>query len=296
VLQHSDVEDGNIENLNFTIADVPDGCMGQDVETFDESSFAAIGQSPIGNRNGVAASTDNGITWDWFNITELKTQARYGAFPSTTTWYVAAGQFPDGSDEAELSGLKLVRSISQDTHIVQDAKTGEVKPLIHRFTSAADSADVYAFAAQIVKSTDGGATWTSQFYKHGFYFNQIGCSSETHCCAVAGGGDNFPGTRIMCTWDGTNWNTTFVNSNQYVTAIGMTFVSENEGWVSGGDMQGFKGSYWHTLDGGNTWTELTVDGVYGMDLSFPTATAGFGTAFTFLQTSAFVKYLPNGDV
>jgi hypothetical protein len=44
----------------------------------------------LGMGAGVGISVDGGQTFKTFNA-QLTTEARYGAFPTDTTWYVAAG-------------------------------------------------------------------------------------------------------------------------------------------------------------------------------------------------------------
>ena len=55
-------------------------------------AFAAVGSWGLINElNGLALSFDGGITYKAQNISSLATEVRYGAFPTSTTWFVTAG-------------------------------------------------------------------------------------------------------------------------------------------------------------------------------------------------------------
>lgn len=78
-----------------------DKLVGQNCETIKgltNPNFFGIVGNDISNKNGVGISTDGGKTVKMFNISIAQTLARYGAFPSATTWYVAAGQFPSTTE------------------------------------------------------------------------------------------------------------------------------------------------------------------------------------------------------
>lgn len=40
------------------------------------------------------------------------------------------------------------------------------------------------FLGELLKTTDGGNTWKSQFFTTDFYFNGIDCEDENKCCVV----------------------------------------------------------------------------------------------------------------
>jgi hypothetical protein len=68
-----------------------------------EIGFGIVGafaQSLFAQDEGVATSFNAGANFTVTNITALDTFARYGAFPTDTTWFVNAGQWPgEGSDD-----------------------------------------------------------------------------------------------------------------------------------------------------------------------------------------------------
>lgn len=65
--------------------------------------FAVVGT--IGNlvneTNGMAVSYNAGKSFTSIPIPILQTDARYGAFPTATTWYITAGQWPGGSGSSD---------------------------------------------------------------------------------------------------------------------------------------------------------------------------------------------------
>jgi hypothetical protein len=57
-------------------------------------------------QSGAGISVDGGKTFKTYNA-QLTTDARYGAFPSDSTWYIAAGNWP--SDNAKPSKSVFMR-------------------------------------------------------------------------------------------------------------------------------------------------------------------------------------------
>jgi len=149
--------------------------------------------------------------------------------------------------------------------------------------------------AQIVKTTDGGKTWVSQFYSEGdFYFNQIGCTDVNHCCAVGESESNSsPGIRIYCTWNGgSTWTRQMYVPNPDFSVLALRWVDANNGWAGGGDLNPltFQGYFWQTQDGGKTWTNMTVPGQYGNDISFPAPNKGYAVSFNSEDESSLLIY------
>jgi photosystem II stability/assembly factor-like uncharacterized protein len=101
----------------------------------------------FGGKQGVAVSVNGGANFKRYPISALFTDARYGAFPSDTTWYVAAGQW--GNDVAARAPRR--KSVFQN----------EQGRFPHKYTAVAGNGTGYA--AQIVKTSDGGKTWTTLF-------------------------------------------------------------------------------------------------------------------------------------
>jgi hypothetical protein len=284
-LDYSDLKQNG--EYNFTASTVTGGMSSQNVESgaFAPAGtwFAATGEGLTGD-DGVAVSSDSGATFTLYNITNLLTEARYGAFPSATTWYISAGEWPQNNAPG-------THAVTRRIHLQKNGKNFKrtIKPVgVRRHEE--DS----GWKAQIMKTSDGGNTWTSVFYREGqFYFNQISCGSESHCCAVAEADSSAtPGIHIFCTVDGgSTWVETLSNTNGAYSIMAIDFINDQEAWAGGGDMDNFYGYFWHTLDGGKTWAPDIVEGVYVNCMSWePTGKKGWATAFNAEDNSALLIY------
>jgi photosystem II stability/assembly factor-like uncharacterized protein len=240
--------------------------FSQNVETLGDNSFGVSGSHfPLEGEmiNGVALTTDAGNTWSYFD-TGLDPDlfvARYAAFPSPTTWYVAQGSWISigssgrGWNTTDTSYWHINSRISVST------KTGAVT------VKAAPTGD-RSFGA-ISKTTDGGKTFTKVYDSQGaYYMNEIDCFNTEVCMAV---GENGESAIALRTEDGgKTWNTVKTKSSPAgFNLMGCKMLSEKEAWISGGTFEkGMVGYYFHTTDGGKTWTEDTLEKGYSIDLSF----------------------------
>ncbi len=126
----------------------------------------------FGGKQGVAVSTNGGAVFKRFPISALFTDARYGAFPSPTTWYVAAGEWP-----ASPSSSPPPPMARQPSMVVEDAPAAvsRANPLRksifqdengripRHFNPKMMPRDTTGYKAQILKTNDGGNTWTTLF-------------------------------------------------------------------------------------------------------------------------------------
>lgn len=247
--------------------------VSQNVRPFGNSDFAVVGRftNNQGTSNGVAVSSSGpGGSWTVHDIAGLSEQdgyyARYGSFPSATTWYVSMGNWPHETD-AKLENWSVVRVSSRLS--VTFNVLNEGVPLI-QFMSARHLQGT--FPGAIAKTTDGGHTWTKVFDSNGqFYFNQIDCFDVNNCFAV---GENMKSAVILKTTDGgANWaNVMTLNGPKSLHAV--TMISDSEIWVTGGQpsvgqfqFKDWVGTYFHSIDGGATWTETSYNG-YGFDMAW----------------------------
>jgi len=271
-----------------------DKLVGQNCESIhgltDDQFFAVVGGDILGG-NGVAISTDGGKSVKFFNISAAQTIARYGAFPSHKVWYVAAGQFPQSEEDPS-----MVRAISKRLHYHVDPATGRKSVKLQRTDATKANPPNDDWAGQILKTADGGATWTSQFWTTDFYFNGIDCEDETHCC-VAGESDsgNAPGARIYCTSDGATWKQTYFTAGAEHSLLAMRSVpgSKGEWYAGGGDLPSqfnITGTFPHSKDGGATWTVEILKKVYITDLAIVDATHGWGTTLEEDEQSGLCIY------
>jgi len=254
--------------------------------------YGVTGQ--YGRKQGVAFSVNGGRTFNSFDA-QLFTLARYGAFPTDTTWYVAAGEWPSNNTAASAGKQRHMR-LRRTEYLNADGtlNTAAIK---------APAGNDDGYKAQISKSTDGGKTWTSVFSENGtFYFNGIDCSpnNENNCCAVGEASDTAEsGARIHCTSDGgKTWTRTFwapSTSKIHFSLIEIRFSSDTEAWAVGGEMTQFSPNAWfiHTTDGGKTWTadSTILRGYYALGVSMVNANIGYAAVDNLItQESGIAKY------
>jgi len=139
------------------------------------------------------------------------------------------------------------------------------------------------WSGELLKTTDAGKTWVSQFYTTDFYFNGIDCADETHCCAVGeADSGSAPGSRILCTQDGKTWNQTYFAAGPTHSLLAMKAVhgSPGEFWGGGGNLPSqfqIEGEFPHSKDGGLTWTVEELKHVYVTDIAIVDGQHGWAT-------------------
>jgi photosystem II stability/assembly factor-like uncharacterized protein len=285
------------DHWNFTASLVEPSLTftSQNVETFAGGMFGVTGGDPDAGE-GVIISQDGGATFA-FSKAPFTTMARYGAFPSATTWYLSGGEWPRRA-HALAAGETIEHEVSSRVHYVRDVNGNLRTRFTDRSAEYLVAPEAGAWKAQIVKTSDGGANWQSVYYSEDqFYFNQISCGSESHCCAV-GESDNgtAPGIRIWCTIDaGKTWTQNLYVNDPEHSILALQFISDTEAFAPAGnlDADNFQGIFYHTTDGGKTWDgSATLDNVFGNCISMLDSTHGFATAITVDQQSAFLTFGP----
>lgn len=252
--------------------------------------FGVAGTFQFGKKQGCAISTDGGKKFTPYDA-GLFTFARYGAYPTDTTWYISAGQWPSSNPQAE----------PKRRNEFMNAK-GKVP---RHFTPTLKVGDGDGYMAQIVKTTDGGKTFKTVFAENGtFYFNAIDCSpnNENFCCATGEAtGTSQSGARIHCTYDGgQTWNRTFWSpetSGHGYSIMEIRWVTETDIWAVGGELASIAPSAWflQSTDGGKTWEHNVkpIFGYYGFGLSMVDADHGFAAVDDLItQMSGVAKYEP----
>lgn len=275
----------------------------QDAHVMPGGDFALVGQFGGNTSNGIATSSD-GVQWTPVNmkgVNETLFPARYGAFPSATTWFVTAGLFPANNVNA-----KAGRSLTHRVSLVEDEATGKT-------TVAFDKGDHTlnddgpakcsvdpdnCFSATIVKTTDAGKTW-KQVYTNintgdNIYPNGINCFSTMHCVALLEGDT----ARILVTHDGgATWNETMHDTDSASSLVSVFMIDDKEVWASGGHMTqaDFEGRYWHSLDGGSSWTKEAIPGLYIFSFDMISAASGYSVALTEQSGVELLKYDAKGS-
>jgi len=289
--QYSHIKKG----WNFTVSDL--GLSSQNADDFgDGMSYGVVGSTLAGGQ-GVAVSTNYGQHFTFYNISQLETIARYGAFPSATTWYVSAGQWPGGAVDADPSSPITTRQMNKRLHYHYNKDTKKYSHSFHTGEPEETPENQFEWQAQVVKTTDGGKTWTTVFYNHShFYANQISCGTPLNCVfAAESDAKTSAGVWLFTTSDGgSTWTNTMYLAGDTYSVVATEFVSATEVWAGGAELGeiGPKFAYfWHSTDSGSTWTLVdNVKGVYPIATSFADPAHGFAVGPNFEDQSSFLSY------
>eukprot|EP01038_Epipyxis_sp_PR26KG_P013594 gene13594-18244_t len=253
--------------------------VSQNIEKFGTSFFGATGEFSTGKEsaNGVAVSSDAGVTWQLSDI-QLDNSiylARYGAFPSATTWYVSSGSWP--VDESSLK-MEQMNNTKVSSKLFINRMNGQTTFIGNRYNRNGPGMNADAgYPGAISKTVDGGKTWTKVYDSAGsMYFNQVHCSSELSCMAVAEDADT---AFAVATVDGGNTWKVVLSGPTGSSFVAVRMLSDIEAWVGGGveARHSLVGAFYHTTDGGATWT-LTQQGGYAFDLAFDKSGVGYASS------------------
>mmetsp|Transcript_7565 Transcript_7565/g.12721 ORF Transcript_7565/g.12721 Transcript_7565/m.12721 type:complete len:339 (+) Transcript_7565:49-1065(+) len=222
--------------------------------------------------SGVAHSANRGETWTVSAVSGG--DVRYGAFPSSDTWYVSAGMWGADAIAPGASTGSLSSRLSFHQH---EDHTYHLHEHAFNATAAASSLkDENGWWGKIFKTSDAGATWENVFSSGAddhYYFNNIACATNERCVAVTEGDakDDF---RAYVTQDGgQTWTNTLSNAvkpDDQVSLMGAGWVSDMEGWVAGTSKSGINlvGLFFKTVDGGASWTlEQELNNCFPIDMA-----------------------------
>jgi len=249
---------------------------------FRDGAFGFVGM--FGGTEGVAFSANGGSSWNVFTIPNAPSQCRYGSFPSLTTWYVSGGTWP-GKKQSDHSQHPLSEHVT--THFNNETQQASVEIIEE------SSAEKNGYVAFISKTTDGGRTWTQVFHQElNYYFNGIDCIDIQNCMVVAEGSD---GAYLFSTRNGgTSWEQRFMVPGRTASLFDVKYVNNREAWACGGILDfSFTGSFYHTLDAGDSWNLNPMPGVYGTTLTFAPVGGsyhGHATALTLDGQSSTLVY------
>ena len=252
-------------------------------------SFAIVGQfedkSRGGNTyNGVMTMSPEGKVEGVYDIGVPSTNlARYGAFPTADTWYVTSGMWPTDDEDITEAMKNGKRRITRRVTL-NGAKKVEFDTLSKspkKKTASTDSDTGYYMT--ISKTTDGGKTFTTVYdaSQNYYYPNGISCSDENHCVVAAEGYDEEGNPQVFAflTEDGgSTWSNTMASQGPgELGLMSVNFISDNEVWLGGfgKESRTYEGHFWHSTDGGYTWTlDTSLDNCLVLDMDFapPTGT------------------------
>lgn len=267
--------------------------FSQDVENFGEGKFAVAGQhypeGVVGSFfNGPAITTDAGKTFTYYDtgLDGIQFAARYGAYPTDKTWYIAQGSWVSAGVEND-----FLNANSTDIDVERYMKSWRAneRVTVHKIGNDKHKINIkneiprgktIRYGA-ISKTTDGGKTFKKVYDTKGeYYMNQISCSTTEICTAVA---ENPDSALVIRTENGgQTWQTVMTNpeSKTDVSLVGCKMLSDDEIWVSGGTFQqGTLGWFFHSTDAGKTWKQYDLPKGYSLDLTFSDGN-GYSPALT----------------
>jgi hypothetical protein len=192
------------------------------------------------------------------------TDAKFGAFPSSSTWFISGGLVQPGSE----AGPHYKATV---TKTVDGGRT---------FSTVFN---VTASAANPGEGVGG--------------MGPIACADEATCFATSNCDDpqcgpNLNKTRGHGTYfhytsdGGSTWKELFFDYEKSTTAIRV--LSKTEVWIGGGSTGDFgKASAWHTTDAGKSWarTDFGSGTVMGMDF-LSDGSVGYATTCSVASTCA----------
>lgn len=296
----------------------------------------------LSTTNVIWVSTDGGFTFGSKNVsgaplpTPNCTYIRYIANPTPDVIYLTLGNFPGNKDsrgsDSELAqrarrlrksphqpfsykrhehsevvfdgkgGVRHVRTSALQARAERNAK-GPFGSSSSSSSSGSDSNCGYS--AAILKSSDGGNTWSTILQSTGsWYPNEIACSNATHCVFVAEGEET--GAMVYRTTDGQNFELTLHAPNnatvsRFLQTAAISPANPNIVLVGGGRQTQSgtdEGLFYGSEDGGVTWTEhQKVEFIVeAMQISFGRDGTAFAVAESEFQACTILRYNPNGPV
>jgi photosystem II stability/assembly factor-like uncharacterized protein len=123
-------------------------------------------------------------------------------------------------------------------------------------------------AGFIVKTTDGGATWTSSPLPTSVSVKKVQFTDNLTGYII--GGNNASGVLFKTTDGGKNWIA--INLKALECPYGMYFLNNNTGFITG------KNLFIKTTDGGQTWTSLNSNFRMFQDVCFRDKNKGYVTS------------------
>ena len=229
--------DGGQTWTRFQVTDAPDVSANQ-FFAFDTSRcFLAL-------NIGLYASTDGWQTWALHSSQAL---TGFAFLDSTEAWGVERNKILHSTD-----GGKTWQNLTQDI-FPEGSTILETVDFVNADVGWMAGLNVGATRSGIIlKTVDGGKTWTEQWRKDGVSLGEIIFLDEQLGWGVGSSG------QIIHTRDGGQTWTEQASGMDFILRA-VCFVDSLFGWAVGGRFanNGVEGIILHTLDGGRTWLDQT---------------------------------------
>jgi hypothetical protein len=232
--------------------------------------------------DGVTMTNDGGATLQYFDW-GFGTQARYGAYPSNTTWFISGGTWPAQKRNTFSKGYDL-------TPRFRIRLDGNLAASVEINTEKSAMGNSEGYLGVIGRTRNGGQTFEVVYNDtNRFYFNGIDCADVNNCWAVAEGPE---GAWILATNDGGDtWK------EQHFVAGGGLFdvkmVNSKEGWAVGASLTvvTFNALFLHTQDGGETWVNAnSIENAWPNSITVVNSDRAYATAFLRSGLSSILAY------
>lgn len=199
-----------------------------------------------GDNGQVFKTVNGGATWVGLNTVVNQGLASI-QFLNENVGYAASGFFQDYA-----SMIKTVDGgISWSKINLPASKTGGGMWFVNQNVGFYAYADSLYGNSTIVRTTNGGATWT-QVYSGEGWISYFSFPSETVGYATVNNG-----TILKTTDGGLNW--TVLGLSNALWGSGISFYTENIGLAGGQPMAGGNATIFTTNNGGTTWNPIETD-------------------------------------
>jgi photosystem II stability/assembly factor-like uncharacterized protein len=201
--------------------------------------------------NGVSFSSDGGKTFTRHNVPQFSgtVGAIGGAFPSVNNWFIAGGSSPSNNNTN--SSVHFFRP-----HIAIRQKNIGEKIIRRAEFINKRSENQTAYYTNIVKTTDGGKTYSSVFTSSEFAPSDIRFVSESTGFFIASDGTN---SFIYGTTNGGDAWSIILNAPNTLLSYAAT-PTATDFYVTGASLNG-GGVVYSSHDGGSSWSAQIIQGV-----------------------------------
>lgn len=229
-----------------------------------EVGYAAVGDWGLFTQaNGPAVSYDDGATFTPLNISDAIADARYGAFPDNTTWYIALGDWPgEGADDdpkdddppAASEGRRASSPLAGPVHKAVVNSAHYKYPPVPAGSVFMKSQGARRHLLQAPSASGLGRLFWAVVEKehmlHANWAGRAGAAPSTWEAQITKSSDG-----------GKTWSSVYSKTGQfYFNGIECTSTSDCCVVAESGTGQGSTGTFiFCTGDGGSTWQETLID-------------------------------------